>query len=265
MATIPTHHVVGDAGHTDDHNATSDVLNDHQTRLGALEGVQAGYLVKTGANVVTVANPSGVASTIVIPTGTRDPNAYVSAVTYGGLRTYGLDTYGQLRVGSAMDATTPAEFYGQSSTQTSDLTRWRKTGVLGPVVARIDANGNVFAPNITPGAWTNITLTTGLVWATALGARPQYRIVGDCVELRGAIQKSTGDFTTSPQDAGVVPANVAPPYMTYGLGGAQFTAGQDHVRIEVQPSGLIRFYFSPASDYTPNWISLDNFRYSRTA
>src|SRR5690242_16717749 len=118
MATIPSHHVVGDAGHTDDHNAMSDVLTDHDTRLGTLEGAQPTYLVKSGGNTINVANPSGVAGAIVIPSGTRDANAYVSAVTYGGVRTYGLDTYGQLRVGSAMDSTTPAEFYGQSSTQT---------------------------------------------------------------------------------------------------------------------------------------------------
>lgn len=264
MATIPSHHVVGDAGHTDDHNAVSDVLTDHETRVTALEGVQGGYLVKTGGNIVNVTNPAGTSDAVVIPSGTRDLNAYISTVTYGGVRTYGLDTYGQLRVGAAMDSTTPAEFFGQSNTQTSDLTRWRKNGVLGTVVARVDANGNLFAPNITPGAWTNITLTSGLVWSSSLGARPQYRIVGDCVELRGAVQKTSGDFTTSPQDLGVVPAGAAPPYQTYGLGGAQFSAGQDHVRIEVQTGGLIRFYFA-SSTYTPTWVSLDNFRYSRTA
>jgi hypothetical protein len=266
MTTIPSHHTIGDPGHTDDHNAASDVLTDHENRLGTVEGLQPGYLVKTGGNTVTLTNPSGVSGNVVIPTGTRDPNAYVSVVTYGGLRTFGLDTYGQLRVGSAMDSTTPAEFYGQSATQTSDLTRWRKTGVSGAVVARIDANGNVFAPNITPGVWTNISLASGLVWADGLGAHPQYRVVGDCVELRGAIKKSNGtDFTASPQDAGTLPTAVAPPYQTYGLGGAQFSAGMDHVRVEVQTGGLIRFYFSPSAPYTPTWISLDNFRYSRTA
>lgn len=264
MATIPSHHSVGDPGHTEDHNAIVDVLNDHELRITGVQNAAGSYLVKSGGNTINVANPSGTSDSVVIPTGTRDPNAYVSTVTYGGIRTFGLDTYGQLRVGSAMDSTTPAEFYGQSATQTSDLTRWRKAGVFGAVVARVDANGNVFAPNITPGTWTNITLTTGLVWASGLGSRPQYRIVGDCVELRGAMQKSTGDFTASPQDLGVVPAAAAPPYQTYGFGAAQFSAGVDHVRVEVQTGGLIRCYFT-SSAYTPTWISLDNIRYSRTA
>lgn len=263
MATIPTHHVVGDPGHTDDHNAVTDVLNDHQTRVAALEGVQASYMVKTGANTITLTNPAGIAETITIPSGTRDTSVWVKSVSYGGTRTFALDTYGQPRFGAAMTTEVPLTVWGYSASQTGDLQRWRQYQG-GPVLTRVGPDGTVYAPNITPGVWTNITLSSGLVWSSGLGSRPQYRIVGDCVELRGAVQKTTGDFTTSPQDLGVIPTGAAPPYQTYGLGGSQFSAGQDHVRIEVQTGGLIRFYFA-SSTYTPTWVSLDNFRYSRTA
>lgn len=262
--TIPSQHIVGDPGHTDDHNAIADVLTSQESRVAALEGLQPGYMVKTGGNAITLTNPSGFADQVIIPSGSRDDAAYVRTVSYGGVRTFGLDTYGQLRAGAAQDGTCPAEFHGRSETQTADLGRWRKGGASGAIVARVDSDGNVFAPNLTPTAWTNLSLASGVAWYDVVGARPQYRRVGDEVQLRGHVKRSNNaDFATSPQEVGTLPGGFTPPHWAYSVQPSQFSSSTGYVRMEVRDTGAIYFYFS--GGYTPGWVGLDGFRFSLTA
>lgn len=265
MPTIPTHHSVGDTGHTTDHNSIVDVLTDHEQRVTTLQTAQSGYMVKTGGNVVTLANPSGISEQVIIPSGVRDNTAAVAKVIYGGVQTYALDPYGHLRMSAADVGSVPAEVSGFSNSQLADLTRWRKAGSAGAIVSRVDKDGNVYAPNLTPTTWTGITMAAGLGWHSALGARPQYRLVGDMVELRGLFHKAdSSPFTVSPTDIGTLPPGAAPPYGVYTMAGAQFVSGQLSVRMEIMASGLMRFYFQ-APGYAPNWASLDGIRFSRLA
>lgn len=265
MPTIPSHHVVGDSGHTTDHNAMVDVLADHETRIAGIQTAQPGYMLKSGNNTVSVANPSGYAENVIVPAGSRD-GTYVKSVTVGGKRTFGLDTNGQLRVSSYASTDVPFTVWGFDATQSADLTRWR-THEAGPIVARVDSVGNIYAPNITPSTWTNITLASGIAWNSTGGARPQYRVVGDVVELRGSVKRTTDtDFTVSPSDVGTLPVDVRPPYWVYSAQAANFVDSTGYVRVEVQTSGLIRFYFANSGvTYQPRWIQLDGIRYSRTA
>jgi hypothetical protein len=256
MPTIPTHHAVGDTGHTNDHNGVVDVLTDHELRITNVQSAQATALVNSGQNNVTIANPSGYAFHVTIPSGTRDNSAYVHSVTYGGKQTFGLDTFGQLRVSASAPGNVPMEVAGYDSTQTADLTRFRQ-GSTGTVVARIGPDGTVYAPNITPGAWSSISLSSGLVHATATGAVPQYRVTGDVVMLRGSVAKSdSSGFSSSPVTLGSLPSGASPQNLVYFICGTQFSGGYAWARVQVGSDGAIRAYFS-VTNFNPTWINLD--------
>lgn len=278
--SIPIHHSLGDVGHTTDHNSISDVLQDHEADLSGLSSSVGGlqtsisavqnqvnnlgvtYQAKAGNNTVTVSNPTGYEANVVIPPGTRDGTVFIHRTTYGGRSTFELDTYGQLRQGSATDATCPAEIYGPS-TQTDDLTRWRKGGLNGTTVARVDANGNIFGPNITPSGWSNIPLDGAV--SSNFGIPCQYRTIGDMVYLRGNVKKSNNsNFSSSPQTVGTLPSGFRPPYTVYTTQGAFFSGNFLQVRMEIQPGGSIVFYF-PSGSYQPTWVALDNLSFSRTS
>jgi len=268
MPTIPSHHDVGDSGHTTDHNAITDVLTDHEARLAGVQTAQPNYMVKTGGNVINLTNPNGVSESVVIPAGTRDNAAFVKTVFFSGKRTFGLDTYGQLRVDAAFPSTVAAEVSGYDASQTADLQRWKQHSA-GAVLARVSSNGTIFAPNITPGPWTNLTLASGVAWYTSSNqARPQYRVIDDRVELRGAIKKSDGsDFSGSPQQVGTLPAPAAPPYLLSTIVASELGAGTCLVRLTISTSGLITFdrITAVSGGYTPAWVSLDGVFFSKTA
>lgn len=277
--TIPIHHSLGDVGHTTDHNSISDVLQDHEADIGGLSssvgGLQSSissvqnqvnnlgsvYMSKSGNNNVTVSNPTGYEARVTIPAGTRDGNVFVHSTTYGGRATFELDSYGQIRQGSAIDTTCPVEIYGPN-TQTEDLTRWRRGGITGGIVAKVDAFGNITAPNVTPGGWSNIPLDGAV--SSNFGIPCQYRTIGDMVYLRGNIKRSNNaNFTSSPQTVGTLPSGYRPPYTLYTAQGAFFGNNYLYVRMEIQSGGAIVFYF-PSSVYQPTWVALDNISFSRT-
>lgn len=265
MPTIPSQHVVGDLGHTSDHNAIVDVLTDHEQRLVSQASSISGAMVKAGSNIINVANPAGWFKRIDIPAGTRDSSVWVEQVTYGGKRTFGLDTYGQARLDASTAAQVPLIVSGYSAAHATDILQWRKYEG-GSTLGRVDQNGNIYAPNITPGTWTNITLASGIAWYGSGTARPQYRITGDLVELRGLLKKTNNtDFTaTNPIDLCTLPSVAAPVYTHYFTTATQLSGGYGAVRIEAFASGLIRFYRWSES-HTPNWVALDGIIFSRTA
>ena len=267
MATIPTQHVVGDEGHTSDHNLIVDALTEHQTRIGVTEGeidtLQSTAMLKSGGNTIAIANPSGFSEVVVIPAGTRESTAYVKQVTYGGNRTFALDPYGQPRYKAASVTDVPVIVHGFNSSHTGDLQRWLKNEG-GATLARVAADGTIFAPNITPGTWTNLTFGPGVAWEDTLGARPSYRKIGDRVEIRGNIKKSNGtDFATSPFVIGTLPADFSPPSLTFSIVATQLAGSLAWARVEVQEDGVIECYLP--SGHTPGWISIDGIWFSRTA
>ncbi len=266
--TIPIHHSPGDLEHTIDHNLIVDRLTDHASDIGVLESDAAAlpglYMSKSGNNTVNVANPAGNGVIWVVPAGTRNTGAFVMTAIYAGKPTFVLDAYGQLRAGPAADDLVPAEIFGASSTQSADLLRFRKNAILGDVVSRVDANGNFYAPNITPTPWTNLDLAGGIVPNYAVGTAPMYRTIGDIVYLRGAVKKTDNtNFATSPVAIGTLPGGYRPVYLTFAITGAQLSGNYAWVRMEVGTNGLVQFYF-PQGAYQPTWVSLDGLQFSRT-
>lgn len=256
MPTIPSHHAVGDTGHTTDHNSIVDVLTDHELRISNVQTAQTGALLNSGQNTVNVANPSGYAFHVVIPSGTRDNTAYVHTVSYGGKQTFGLDTFGQLRVSSSATGNVPMEIAGYDSTQTADLLRFRQ-GSTGTIVSRIGPDGTVYAPNVTPGVWNNISLSSGLHGSSSTGATPSYRITGDVVQVRGSVGKSdSSNFSTSPVTLGTLPSGASPLNIAYFITATNFVGGYAWARVQIGSNGSIQAYFS-ASNFNPNWINLD--------
>lgn len=259
--SIPSHHNVGDTGHTTDHNQIVDVLTDHEQRVAAIQAAQPTYMVKTGNNIITVSNPTGMSRQVIVPSGTRDNAVAVETVSVGGKVVFALDTYGMLRVDAVSTAAVPLAVSGYDNSHTGDLQHWKKYGT-GAILSRVAADGTIYAPNITPGAWTNLTLAGGLAWASGLGSQPQYRVTADKVELRGSVRKANStDFTVSPQNVGTLPPAASPPYPHVVITAANMVDDEAYVRLTVETSGLIRFYFR--GGFTPNWISLDNTVFSR--
>lgn len=257
MPTIPSHHTVGDTGHTTDHNSIVDVLTDHELRISNVQTAQASALVNSGQNTITVANPSGYAEHVVIPSGTRDSTVSVHSVTYGGKQTFGLDTFGQPRIASSAPGNVPMEISGYDNTQTADLQRWRQ-GTTGTILARVGADGTLYAPNITPSSWSNISLASGMVAATSTGAVPGYRVTGDTVTLRGSVGRTGGSaFSSSPVTLGSIPSGVSPISIFYAIVPSTFSGGYAWSRIQIGSSGSIQAYFADGSGYNPTWINLD--------
>lgn len=267
MPTIPSHHVVGDTGHTTDHNSMADVLTDHENRLVSQATSISGAVVKAGSNIINVTNPAGWFKRIDIPAGTRDSSVWVDQVTYGGKRTFGLDTMGQIRVDAAATTQVPFIASGYNSSHATDIIRWRQYEG-GAILGRVDQNGNIYAPNITPTTWTNLTLASGIAWKGDASARPQYRVVGDMVQLRGAIKKSDGtDFSTSPTTITTMPSGTTPPYLTYLIQACELGSGMASVRLEITTAGVVKFYLiTPSSTpQTPAWMTLDGAGWCLTA
>lgn len=266
MPTIPSHHVVGDTGHTTDHNAIVDTLTDHESRLVTQAAGVSSAVVKGGSNIIGLTNPAGWFKRIDIPSGSRDAAVWVDQVTFGGKRTFGLDTMGQARLDAATTTQVPLIVSGYSNSHATDIVRWRQYEG-GPTLGRIDQNGKIYAPNITPGAWTNLTLAGGIAWKGDSSSRPQYRIVGDRVELRGAIKKSDGtDFTATPTNVTTMPAGTIPPYLTYLMQACELGQGMASVRLEITNAGLVRFHLiSYGGNQSPGWVTLDGAWWSLTA
>lgn len=257
MPSIPSHHNVGDTGHAADHNAIVDTLQAHDQSIATLQGSTSGIMYVAGGNVSNITGTGTTWAKVNLPTGDRSTAADTYQVFHGVNKIFWLDGFGRPRV-KTDDPTHIPCVYDTVAGQTANLGEWR---VNGMTKVSFDKNGNVLAPNVTPGAWTGITLQSGITAYGSNTAPPQYRIVGDEVQLRGAVKKSSGsDFSSSPQIVGTIPAAARPAYLTYTATARTSVNGRTSARLEVNPDGTISIYFEPSD--TPTWLGLDNVRYS---
>jgi hypothetical protein len=142
-------------------------------------------------------------------------------------------------------------------------------GSAGPTLRVQDVGpvtGAVPAPNPTP-AWQNLTLVSG--W-TAYGApylTPQYRLIGDEVELRGAVKNATAMTLPSPSTVTTLPVGYRPPgNQEFGCAGGGSDGWFAPLIVEVASNGTVTIFRTAQGAAAPHAIStLDAIRFSVSA
>lgn len=257
MPSIPSHHNVGDTGHAADHNAIVDTLEAHDQSITTLQGATSGIMYVAGGNVSNITGSATTWAKVNLPTGDRSIAADTYQVFHGSNKIFWLDGFGRPRVKTDDPTHTPA-LYDTVAGQTANLAEWRVNGVTK---ASVDKDGNVVAPNVTPGTWTALPLNSGIVWYDHGTHKPQYRIVNDEVQLRGAVSKSNvTDFTSSPVTIGTLPIGARPTALIYAVVARQLVGATLAARLQIDSSGVISVYIDTSN--SASWIALDNTRFS---
>ncbi|MFB7605301.1 hypothetical protein [Streptomyces gardneri] len=114
---------------------------------------------------------------------------------------------------------------------------------------------------ISPGPWVPLTFASGYVAKTG---SPGYRVVGDTVELRGTVEKSTpAPFTKGVAfTIATLPAAVRPSTWRYFVAATEFVSSFLYARVEVGTTGDITVIIPPGTATAASWLSLDSLRYS---
>lgn len=92
------------------------------------------------------------------------------------------------------------------------------------VVGDLQVSGNIIGPT----AWTNLPLPSGF------DGDAQYRKIGDMVQLRGSIHKTSGDINTF-EIVGTLPSGFRPPNGRP----AYFVTGNQQFELSVDPNGSL--------------------------
>ena len=112
---------------------------------------------------------------------------------------------------------------------------------------------------LTPGPWEAIPWASGY---EEHSGTPGYRIVGQMVQLRGTVQKTSGSFPTNTLTTiAQMPAGLTPTTFRYGLATTQISGGM-FAQLSITDAGAVQIYV-PAGN-TAAWLSLDSFSYSLT-
>lgn len=260
----PSDKEVGDPGHTDDHNAITEALVDHQSRIALVEGATENALVSDEPNDVTLNNSTNAYhQRIELPTGDRSGQPDVLSVTRSGDMVSSLNGNGYPRIRSHAPTDIPHITTAHAS-QSADLHQWRSAS--NSVIARVDAQGNFHGGNVSPGPWTTLTLSGLYQWDSTAGNRPQYRRVGDYVELRGALRRVDSApivFSGTSLLVGSLPPTMGAPGGFRSIQATQQTSQSFICQAVVSPDGSVSI--SGEGSHSPLWISLDRIRFSITS
>lgn len=259
---IPSHHAVGDTGHAADHNAIVDTLTAHDQSITTLQGVTTGLFYISGNNTSNISGTSNWWAKVVVPLGNRDSAADVFSLFQNTKKTSWFNGYGEARFSAADPTHVPVIVSPYDGTQSADLQRW--TDASGTTLAKVDRLGNITGANTDWGPWTDITLQSGINWYQHSTHKPQYRVKGSDVQLRGVVSKSNGtDFTTSPVTLGTLPTGARPTALVYNSVARQANGNTLIARLEVASTGTITVYLN--TDASGAWISFDNTQFSTLA
>jgi hypothetical protein len=116
-----------------------------------------------------------------------------------------------------------------------------------------------------PGAWTNVTFQNG--WSNLGGfAGAAYRLVGDKVELRGLVTRSTAVPAASSSIIFTLPAGFRPPgaLLMTGVAAGPTSYGEMQARIDVNVNGDVTVLSGSASQNVHVYLSLSNISFSVT-
>ena len=113
-------------------------------------------------------------------------------------------------------------------------------------------------------AWTALPLESGYVSnADSFGHPPQYRKVGDRVELRGVLRKASGSFTSNSQvTVATLPVGFRPSVIVLGSAAHTGSTSGNVGRLDANPDGTVRFLPAPSG---VTWVALDGLSFSMTA
>lgn len=131
------------------------------------------------------------------------------AFYHNGVRTGYHNEKGEIRARPAANNSVPFRVQQRTTSQTANLTEW--TEASNTILARVDANGNIFAPNLTPSAWQSLEYPTNA--AAAAGFAPagvRLEPLTQVVRMRGAIQITAPGFSSGTTIA-TVPVGYRPP------------------------------------------------------
>lgn len=115
---------------------------------------------------------------------------------------------------------------------------------------------------ISSGAWIPLTFAGGYVPRTG---SPSYRLLGDSVELRGTLERTTGaPFTKGTAlTVATLPVGARPAAWKYFPIATEWAADM-YARAEVDTGGNVIITIPPSTATGASWASLDNVRFSLT-
>ncbi len=264
MPIPPSDKEVGDPGHTDDHNAITTVLVDHESRLLTTEEVVSNAMLVDEPNDVELNNTTNsYHNHIEIPSGDRSGQPDIFGVYRSGLRTSAMNGNGYWRTRSNADSDIHNIAQAHPS-QTADLHQWISS--TGSIMARVDAQGRFHGGNVSPTTPANISLSGTYQWDSTAGNRPQYWQVGNWVEIRGAFRRTDSSpivFSGSPLLIGSLPPELGAPGGFRSIQATQQTSSGFFCQVIISPDGTIRI--SGDGAHSPLWVSLDGIRFTTVA
>lgn len=164
-----------------------------------------------GGNSVTITNPALTNGFTQVnlnysPTGST-PDAF--AFYHNGVRTGYHNEKGEVRARAAETNSVPFRVQQRTNSQTANLTEWAQSD--NTILARVDATGNIYAPNLTPSAWQGLTYSADAAAAAGFAlAGVRLEPLTQVVRMRGAIQITAPGFASGVTVA-TVPVGYRPP------------------------------------------------------
>jgi len=208
-----------------------------------------------GGNSVTITNPAlanGFAQINLDYTpdsSTPDGLAFY----HNGVRTGYHNEKGELRSRAAATNSVPFRVQQRTTSQTANLTEWTQSD--NTILSYVDAAGNIFAPNLTPSAWQDLTYPTNAAAAAGFAqAGVRLEPLTQVVRMRGAIQITAPGFANGVTIA-TVPAGYRPP-ATFRCITRFAGSGSAGVFITIATTGAITVAANLTS--SDNVVAIDN-------
>lgn len=230
-------HVVGDTGHTNDHNEIAQALVDITSDILALQVATPNVFSTTGGNVCNIPGTATSFALVNLLSGNRDTAADTFDVFYGAAKVFSLNGYGEIRLAPGAANHVAAIIQGLPS-QTGDLLQLQNSS--GTVLFRIGADGSsshgpqYFESGGVIETWHSLPALQGS-WSTYPGTVGKYRLVSSPPNsMQISAQFSPGNesngFTVATFPVGYRPQSIKSIMATadvLGSGSPRFLLGAD--------------------------------------
>lgn len=208
-----------------------------------------------GGNSITITNPALVNGFAQVNLDYVSDGSTPDALAFyhNGVRTGYHNEKGELRSRAADTNSVPFRVQQRTTSQTANLTEWTQSD--NTILAYVDATGNIYAPNLTPSAWQELTYPTNAAAAAGFAqAGVRLEPLTQVVRMRGAIQITAPGFATGVTIA-TVPVGYRPP-ATFRCITRFAGSGSAGVFITVATTGAITLAANLTS--SDNIVAIDN-------